>query len=78
MSSVRCVVSILAGVVVLSGRPPLVVNQVLNNYSYLRPGLPNYGAAQAAIFTVLGSNMAATTVSQSAPIQYELGGVNVR
>jgi uncharacterized protein (TIGR03437 family) len=41
------------------------ITGVQNNYSYLVPGLPNYGIAPGTLFIIKGSNLAsATTVSQ--------------
>jgi uncharacterized protein (TIGR03437 family) len=40
------------------------ITGVQNNYSYLVPGLPNYGIAPGTLFIITGSNLAsATTVS---------------
>ena len=48
------------------GAPPLIT-QVQNNYSYILPGLPNYGIAPGSIFVIIGSNLstAAPPVLQS-------------
>lgn len=56
---------------------PMSVGQPVNAYSFLRPGLPNYGIAQGSIFTVLGTGMAETTASQDVPLQSRLEGVSI-
>jgi uncharacterized protein (TIGR03437 family) len=51
---------------------------VENNYSFTRPGLPNYGIAQGSIFVIFGSNLAnSSTGLQSAPLSTTLNGVSV-
>ena len=51
---------------------------VENNYSFTRPGLPNYGIAQGSIFVIFGSNLANTSTGlQSVPLQTTLDGVAV-
>jgi len=57
---------------------PILVGQILNNYSYIQPGLPNYGIAQGSIFTVFGTNMAETTASQGVPLQTSFAGVTIK
>jgi uncharacterized protein (TIGR03437 family) len=48
-----------------------------NNYSYVVPGLPNYGIAQGSIFDIFGSNLASTsTALQTTPVT-PLNGVSV-
>ena len=37
--------------------PPLFINQVQNNYSYLLPGVPNYGIAPGSLFVIEGGNL---------------------
>jgi len=47
-----------------SGGGGPTITMIQNNYSYLVPGLPNYGIAPGALFIIKGSGMAsATTVS---------------
>lgn len=54
------------------------VSGVVNNYSYIAPGLPNYGIAQGSIFVLFGANLsAATTPLQNAPLPTTLQGVSV-
>jgi len=56
-----------------------VVNAVENNYSYVLPGLPNYGIAQGSIFVIFGGNFAAASSGlQGLPLQTTLGGVSVQ
>lgn len=44
------------------------VTAILNNYSLIQPGLPNYGVAPGALFIVMGTGMADPT-AQAAPLQ---------
>jgi uncharacterized protein (TIGR03437 family) len=53
------------------------VGGLLNNYSYIRPGLPNYGIAQGSIFDIFGTTLAAATVSQGVPLALTLGGTSI-
>jgi uncharacterized protein (TIGR03437 family) len=51
---------------------------LVNNYSGVLPGLPNYGIAQGAIFDVYGKGLANTSTSlQNPPLQTTLSGVTV-
>src|SRR5690242_19484629 len=56
-----------------------VVSALQNNYSYILPGLPNYGIAQGSIFVMYGKNMGpAQTLSQSTyPLMKNLAGVTI-
>src|SRR5579863_1315922 len=47
--------------------PPPFIYQVQNNYSYLLPGVPNYGIAPGSLFAIQGMNLNAnfTPVLQS-------------
>jgi uncharacterized protein (TIGR03437 family) len=66
----------LLGPLVMSGQPVEIV-QIQNNYSWIQPGLPNYGIAQGSIFAISGSGMAQSTASQTAPLSTSLSGVTV-
>lgn len=55
----------------------IVLGKLLNNYSYISPGLPNYGIAQGSIFRILGTNLAGSTASQGVPLQTSFSGVTV-
>jgi uncharacterized protein (TIGR03437 family) len=56
-----------------------VINAVENNFSYILPGLPNYGIAQGSIFVIFGANLAGTSSPlQAAPLQTQLDGVSVQ
>ena len=58
--------------------PPAPALTVQNNYSYLLPGVPNYGIAQGAIFIIKGNNLATTSTGlQNAPLQTTLNGVTI-
>jgi len=37
--------------------PPPFIYQVQNNYSYLLPGVPNYGIAPGSLFAIQGMNL---------------------
>ncbi len=58
------------------------ITMIQNNYSYLVPGLPNYGIAPGALFIIKGTGMAsATTVTSlqdpSAGIPLTLNGASI-
>lgn len=44
--------------------PPLFIYQVQNNYSFLLPGVPNYGIAPGSLFAIQGENLS----GNSAPV----------
>jgi len=54
---------------------------VVNNYSGVSPGLPNYGIAQGSIFLVIGTNLVPSasqnTGLQNPPLKTTLNGVTV-
>lgn len=52
------------------GGPTPSVSQVQNNYSYILPGLPNYGIAPGSLFIVKGTNLATNTT----PVLQSSGG----
>jgi len=55
------------------------VSAILNIYSYIRPGSPNYGIAQGSIFAIAGTGFSnITSAPQRAPLPYELEGVRVQ
>src|SRR5580698_4663696 len=49
----------IAGRPAASG-PPVFVTAVQNNYSYLLPGVPNYGIAPGSIFLIQGQNLSSS------------------
>jgi uncharacterized protein (TIGR03437 family) len=52
-----------------------VISAVVNNYSWMLPGLPNYGIAPGSIFTVFGSGMGPPQlVTQACPLQQKVAG----
>jgi uncharacterized protein (TIGR03437 family) len=53
------------------------VGGVLNNYSYMLPGLPNYGIAQGSIFAIFGTNLASATEAMAPPLQSTVNGVTI-
>lgn len=55
------------GATAAGGTVPPVISMVQNNYSYIVPGLPNYGIAPGSLFIVKGTNLASnvTPVLQS-------------
>ena len=48
------------------------ITEVQNNYSYIAPGLPNYGIAPGSLFIIKGSNLASNT---TAVLQSSAGGL---
>jgi uncharacterized protein (TIGR03437 family) len=60
----------------IDSRP--IVSALQNNYSYIVPGMPNYGIAQGSIFVMYGWNMGpASVVSQPFPLQKTFSGVRI-
>src|SRR5580692_382373 len=56
-----------------------VVNAIENNYSYIPPGLPNYGIAQGSIFAIFGTGLAPSDSGiQSVPLKTSLNGITVQ
>src|SRR5689334_12163245 len=54
------------------------LGRIQNNYSYILPGMPNYGIAQGSIFIVTGVNLAtAASDLQSVPLPLQLNGTSV-
>lgn len=52
------------------------MSAVQSNYSYILPGLPNYGIVQGSIFVLHGTNLSnASTGVQSVPLKTVLEGV---
>lgn len=59
--------------------PQPVVSAVENNYSFILPGLPNYGIAQGSIFVIFGANLAPVSSGlQGLPLQTTLDGISVQ
>lgn len=62
----------------LSAQPlPADIQGLFNAYSFIQPGLPNYGIAQGSIFTIFGSNLSEFTASQGVPLQAGFAGVTI-
>src|ERR1035437_3502147 len=55
------------------------VSALQNNYSYVLPGMPNYGIAQGSIFVMYGKNMGPSQIAsaQSFPLNKTLAGVAI-
>jgi uncharacterized protein (TIGR03437 family) len=54
------------------------ISRVQNIYSYILPGMPNYGIAQGSIFDIVGTGLAtATSDLQSVPLPRTLNGASV-
>ena len=54
------------------------IDHLSNNYSYIVPGLPNYGIAQGSIFDIFGTNLSnGATNLQHVPLQNVLQGATV-
>lgn len=60
-----------------SGQAPPRIEAIFNNYSFIQPGLPNYGIAQGSIFRILGPNIGGSTASQGVPLRTELAAVTI-
>ena len=58
------------------GQAP-TVGGLVNNYSGIKPGLPNYGIAQGSIFSIYGTNFSATAEGATLPLQTKLNGASV-
>ena len=58
-------------------QPVIGAGGIVNNYSYVLPGLPNYGIAQGSIFDIFGTGLATTTASQGVPLKATLAGVSI-
>lgn len=53
------------------------INQIQNNYSYILPGMPNYGIAQGSIFDIFGVGLGTqTTPLQNVPLPLRLNGTS--
>ena len=53
--------------------------KIQNNYSWILPGMPNYGIAQGSILDIFGTGLAtATSALQSVPLPTELNGTSVK
>ncbi len=61
----------------IDSRP--IVSALQNNYSYIIPGMPNYGIAQGSIFVMYGWNMGPANVTSqpSFPLQKTFSGVQI-
>ena len=54
------------------------VVKIQNNYSYILPGMPNYGIAQGSIFDIFGNGLAtATSPLQGVPLPTTITGTSV-
>jgi hypothetical protein len=54
------------------------ITGVANNYSYIQPGMPNYGIAQGSIFDIFGTGLAGTTTPlEQVPLATALDGVTI-
>ncbi len=59
--------------------PRPIISALQNNYSYIVPGMPNYGIAQGSIFVMYGWNMGPPNVTSqpSFPLQKTFSGVRI-
>src|SRR5579872_1850594 len=70
---------ILFAAIAAAQAPSIATGGVLNNYSYMQQGLPSYGIAQGSIFSIFGTNLAASASSlQSVPLGTTLNNVSVK
>src|ERR1035438_1664590 len=67
----------LTAIVASNAQPS--VSALQNNYSYLLPGMPNYGIAQGSIFVMYGKNMGPSQITSapSFPLNKTLAGVAI-
>ena len=67
----------LTAIVASNAQPS--VSALQNNYSYVLPGMPNYGIAQGSIFVMYGKNMGPSQIAsaQSFPLNKTLAGVAI-
>ncbi len=55
-----------------------VVTELQNNYSYIQPGLPNYGIPPGSLFIIKGTGLASTTnTAEQFPLTTNLNGTTV-
>ncbi len=48
------------GAIAAATGPTPIITQVQNNYSYILPGLPNYGIAPGSLFVIFGTGLGST------------------
>lgn len=53
------------------------ISKVQNVFSFILPGMPNYGIAQGSIFQITGAGLATGPIQQSFPLQTALNGTSV-
>jgi uncharacterized protein (TIGR03437 family) len=75
-----CFGSLVSAVPLLAQLP--TISAIENNYSYTRPGVPNYGIAPGTLFVIFGSNLSTVTTpvlqTSAAPgVPLTLNGVSV-
>ena len=78
MRTLLLVVVLGVAVAVVSFAQPSV-SALQNNYSYILPGLPNYGIGQGSIFVMYGKNMGPAQITSvpGFPLSPTLGGVAI-
>jgi uncharacterized protein (TIGR03437 family) len=70
-----CAAGLVFTAISLAQQP--AITGLLNNYSFVQPGLPNYGIAQGSIVDIFGTNLADAPVAlQSIPLPISLAGVS--
>jgi uncharacterized protein (TIGR03437 family) len=73
--------AVFLGIIAFAGstyaQPVIGTGGIVNNFSYVLPGLPNYGIAQGSIFDIFGTGLATTSAAQGVPLQKTLAGVSV-
>src|SRR5690242_16042042 len=71
------VLALLALLSMPAARAQPKVARIQNIYSYILPGMPNYGIAQGSIFGIFGTGLAtATSQPQDSPLQTFLNGAS--
>jgi uncharacterized protein (TIGR03437 family) len=73
--------AVFLGIISFAGstyaQPVIGTGGIVNNFSYVLPGLPNYGIAQGSIFDIFGTGLATTAAAQGVPLQKTLAGVSI-
>lgn len=77
MKGIVCEIASVAIFAISAAAQPAITG-FQNNYSYIRPGLPNYGVAPGSIFVMYGRNMGpAAIATQGFPLAKTLSNVTI-
>jgi uncharacterized protein (TIGR03437 family) len=67
----------LGAFVVAAATAQPTIAGLVNNWSNIKPGLPNYGIAQGSIFDIYGTGLSNSTSAQTIPLPTTLNGVTI-